>query len=94
MRDVIKIGAHPVQVRCVSDHEIERNKLGDVDTKLSQIRISDRLSRSRKNSVLLHEIIEWLNDDLVLEMNHNQISTLAETLYQVLADNSLFETGR
>lgn len=49
------------------------------------------LKQSKRESVLLHEIIHeisWQND---LDLKENIISTIAESLYQVFMDNKLLK---
>lgn len=54
-----------------------------------EIAIDKELSLSRKFQVLLHEIIEVINMDCELKLEHNQITTLATQLYQVLKNNEI-----
>ncbi len=42
-----------------------------------------------KKTALLHEIIEFINIANGLNMNHNQISVLENSLWQVLHDNKI-----
>lgn len=44
-------------------------------------------SESHQRCVLLHEIIEALNYRLELKLEHNQITSLESSLFQVLRDN-------
>lgn len=39
--------------------------------------------------ILLHEIVECINDRCNLKINHSIMSVLTETLYQVIKDNKL-----
>ena len=51
------------------------------------------LKQSKRESVLLHEIIHeisWQND---LDLKEETVSTIAEGLYQVLVDNKLLREG-
>jgi len=52
-----------------------------------EIVIEKELTSQRKEMTLLHEIIEVINMDCELELKHNQITTLATQLYQVLKNN-------
>jgi len=55
----------------------------------NKIRLWTKLLGTRKAATLLHEIVEaisWQND---LEMNHTQISTLAESLLTLFLQNDL-----
>lgn len=62
--------------------------LGQVNTSQCTIRIcSNANSKEHANCVLLHEIIEALNYRLELKLNHNIITSLESSLFQVFSDN-------
>lgn len=87
----IKIGGHTITIdfecKFIDD---EVYKLGSFDIVKHVIEIRKGLEKSRAESTLLHELIEWLNNDLELGIEHKSITTLAEGLYQIIADNKLF----
>ena len=45
------------------------------------------MSNDLENKVLLHEIIEAINFDYELKLEHQKITILESTLYQVIIDN-------
>lgn len=59
------------------------------------IKIQCDVPESQKEETFLHEIIELIGDMNDLKLNHTQISTLSNCLYQVICDNqSIFKGER
>ena len=56
---------------------------------LNSIQINPGYPQQTQDSTLLHEILEAINNNFEMELKHSQITTLEETLYQVLKDNKL-----
>ena len=56
-----------------------------------QIWIESDIPVQRQEEVLLHEIIESIDTDNELKLEHTQISALSNCLYQALKDNGLLK---
>lgn len=82
----LKIGGHEVKVIY---QEWAANNFGVSDTVPSKIYINSSACESQQASTVLHEIIENINSNCDLQLNHTQVSTLETVLYQVLKDNKL-----
>lgn len=62
--------------------------IGQVNMSRCTITIcSSANSKEHANCVLLHEIIEALNYRLELKLDHNVITSLESSLFQVFSDN-------
>jgi hypothetical protein len=87
----IKIGGHVMELKTGKCPKHFRKKAGKFQGlaifPLNEIYLSDRIAPSKQASVFLHEVLEHLKDLTELEFTHNQLSCLAEQLYQVLVDN-------
>lgn len=83
----IKILGHDYTVKLVDLNETDT--FGTMNSNTSTIRINQNKVQSQIESTLLHEIIEALNMDLELNLEHRQITGLEAGLYQVLKDNRL-----
>lgn len=68
---------------------VERSIFGEMRPVAQEIVIDKLLTNDRKEATLLHEIIEVINGDNELGMEHPQITTLASQLHQVIKDNRL-----
>ena len=74
----------------------DRNKNGVSNCGSSQcytqtIWINSDGKKEYQEAVLLHEIIELLNEECDMDLTHQTISTLATSLYAVLKDNKLIK---
>jgi len=85
----IKFLGHEYEVRQLPQNEIGGGCNGETWMKLHKINIDDYVPQSRKESVLLHEIIEIVNCQFGLELDHWKIGCLEETLYATLKENKL-----
>ena len=56
----------------------------NVDTFNSRIHISEGLKQDQYGECLLHEIIETIDGECDLGMNHQTIATLSSCLYQII----------
>ena len=85
----IKIGGHEIKIVEIIDLDNLDNVGRWVKTK-NEIQIEKNQSQSQKESTLLHEIIEAINDLYELDLNkdYHKITTLETALYQVLKDNN------
>ncbi len=54
-----------------------------------EIHIWNELDRPRYNEAFLHELVEEVNFQYCLDMNHIQIGVLGAVMSQVLLDNNL-----
>lgn len=63
--------------------------LGHHKGAINAIIINSSYPAEIQSMTLLHEIIEAINHNFELGLEHNQICTLEEGLYQVLKDNNL-----
>ena len=65
---------------------------GRLNLKRGEIWVDNTQSLQQQRETLLHEIIEAINIQCDLELNHNQLSTISAVLFQVLEDNKLWNT--
>lgn len=87
----IKIGGQNYKVIIKDlDKSEAQNNCGYCRATDNEIYINTSISQEQQESTLLHEILEALNFNYQLELEHNKIQTLEATLYQVLKDNKLF----
>ncbi len=63
------------------------NNLGEYRIQRNQIAIDSQVEQQLQGAVLIHEIVEVLNFDLELKLQHEILSSLASALYQVIRDN-------
>jgi len=89
----IKILGKSITVKKV--HPIDIDGSGDWDGTWQTIRLESiddpKFPESKMAEAFLHEIIEALNDFCDLKIPHQTISTLSETLFQVIRSNNLKE---
>jgi len=67
----------------------ESGDYGSLNPNTNTIRLNKNKTQSQIESTLLHEIIEALNINLELRLEHPQISALEAGLYQVIKDNQI-----
>jgi GTPase Era involved in 16S rRNA processing len=65
--------------------------LGLCDFAKQKIVLDKNQCQEQKESTLLHEIIEAINNQLELEIPHRVMSALETSIYQVIQDNKLFK---
>ena len=68
----------------------DRDKLGESCGNDLSIVIDSSIPRQNKESVLLHEILEQINYQYELSLNHEKITVLGTALYQIMKDNPSF----
>lgn len=89
----IKIGGHYFVVGY--SHSMINRITGDMmidgmcDLKNHEIVLRPGMNVNQTYSTIIHEVIEAINGLYELELEHRDITTLSETLYQVLTDNDL-----
>lgn len=64
---------------------------GTTDPSLMKIWIHSGISKQQQESTLIYEILEAINHNWELRLEHQQISQLETSLYQVLKDNNLWK---
>ncbi|MFA5745688.1 MAG: hypothetical protein WCX79_01230 [Candidatus Paceibacterota bacterium] len=85
MPDDIKIGGVRYKITPV-DYKISES-YGKTVFESASIHIDDTLSQDMSLATLLHEVIEVINEENELKLEHRAIQTLATQLFQVLKDN-------
>lgn len=83
----IKIGGHKFKVKVDKSLTPEEGSPAHILPWKNEIHISPYMAKSGAEEALLHEVIEGINTRFQLKLNHPQITTLSESLYQVLKDN-------
>jgi hypothetical protein len=61
--------------------------LGEACFTEQRIRLRDILRPDTEREVLLHEVVEVINNECCLELEHKQLGTISAVLYSVLSDN-------
>jgi len=84
----IKFLGHEYSVEQVCSNQLDGAN-GESWYKLCKIRIDKDIPQTRKESVLLHEIVECIDAHFDLKLNHTAIECLEEALYLVLKENKL-----
>ena len=87
----IKIGGHWLKVEFQDRPTKAYDKAGSANSFSNLIILNVELSPSKRWSCLLHEIIHELSWQLDLDLREEQISGIAEGLFQVLTDNGLWK---
>lgn len=89
----LKIGGHRVKVKL--DPHMPEGMDAEYQSDNLLIRICSDVPPTIKESSLIHEIFHVLNGTFDSEvLGHALMDSLAEQLYQVLADNGLLNTQR
>ncbi len=89
----IKICGHRYKIKLLKDR-IKEDGMENPASSFSRtntIWIDLNQAESRIETCLLHEIIEMLNYELELKLEHRTMSELESGLYQVLKDNKLLK---
>lgn len=83
----IRISGHVYSV--VVDKELEANDRTSAQVHLTKhiISVCPYQAESSKAEGVLHEIVEALNSQFELKLEHPKITTLSQGLFQVLVDN-------
>ncbi len=82
----IKIGGLNYSLNYVPAHELDGN-FGECNNRACEIRISDDLPPGLSRSVILHEVIEAINFNAELKLEHPAIMAIEQGIFQVLTDN-------
>lgn len=87
--DKLKIGGMVWRVFFEEHLSSGRELFGETRFMSQEIAIEKRAHPQRCEETLLHEIIEVINHNCELKLEHYKITALASCLYQVLKDNNL-----
>ncbi len=83
----LKICGHIYTLKFTNRPLLNQATVGTMSANSLSIEISTIFPQSRQEEAILHEIIEALNFHLDLKLEHSQLSSLSEGLFQVFADN-------
>lgn len=83
----IKIGGINYEVKYKKNLARDRGNLGECCGNSAEIGLDEDINKNVKDKVLLHEIIEAINFEYELKLEHEKISILESTLYQIIIDN-------
>lgn len=86
----IKISGHVLKIKEVAELDNNQN-LGRYTMSKNEILLDKNSDVQQKESTFFHEIIEALNSMYEIGLKHRDISTLENSLYQVLKDNNLLK---
>lgn len=85
--NVIKIGGFDYIFGEVKNLARDEEALGDSCYNSLTINIDDGIDKSIKAATIIHEIIEQISCINELDLEHNKITTLANSLYEVIVHN-------
>lgn len=85
----VKIGALTYTVVLDPTLSAERGLFGEMCPLMQRINIEANATAEQQEQTLLHEIIEAINNNCELNLEHNQIQTLGFVLHQILKENEL-----
>lgn len=86
----LKIGGRIIDVQFVDGEEnFPDGEMGLSFIQRGLIKIDNTMEEEFQKQVLLHEILEFVNDMFELKLEHYKITCLETALYQVLKDNKL-----
>jgi len=86
--DKIKIGPYEVKIEIVKNRALDRDHAGEYFTRELKIDL-DESYKERHGEILMHEIIEAINDLYNLNIEHHDMMVLGVALYQMLKENKL-----
>lgn len=86
--DEVKVGPYSIKVEVVDNLVIDREHGGEYSPRELKISLDSSL-RKRYGEILIHEIIEAINDIYNLSIKHEDMMVLGVTLYQVLKENKI-----
>ena len=85
----IKIGAHDIHIQLAEPDLLPDGLMGQSNPAFHVIKLADCFPKSQIEETLCHEIIENINANYELNMEHRVIQVLGTVIYQVLHDNRL-----
>lgn len=83
----IKIGPHVYTIQFKEHLARDRSALGSSCNNGTWMEIDPSCPVSIQEETLIHEIIEQINSQHDLNLNHQTISTIANVLYLAIVDN-------
>lgn len=85
--ETIKIGGQIFSI--VLDYNLahDKSEFGDTNFRTLVITIEGSLSQPVKSATLFHEIIEVINEQNELNLSHQKIQCISNSLFQILSDN-------
>lgn len=84
----VKIGPYEIKVEVVENLAVDREHGGEYSPRELKISLDSSL-RKRHGEILMHEIIEAINDIYNLSIKHEDMMVLGIALYQLLIDNAV-----
>lgn len=84
---LIKIGGFDYTFAEAKNLARDEDALGNSCYNSLTINVDESLDKSLKAATIIHEIIEQINCISELDLEHNKITTLANSLYQVISEN-------
>lgn len=93
----VRVGGRDFKIKLLPSVEVGDGEcVGQAFVHRGTVKICKELPADTQASTLLHEILEIINNDFELRLEHQQISTLEASLYGVLRNNPelLKELGR
>jgi len=84
----LKILGHEFTIEKVDANKTQGAN-GETWLKTHEIKINSGIAQTKKESVLLHEIIEIIDSMFGLGLEHTEIECLEEALYCILKENKL-----
>lgn len=84
---MVKIGGIKYKIEYSKDLTRDRGNLGECCCNTSVIRLDSDLGFHMEKKTLLHEIIEAINFEYEMKLEHTKISILETALYQIIIDN-------
>src|SRR5690606_17572679 len=84
--DKVRIGPYDIKVEVVENLAVDREHGGEYSPRELKISLDSSL-RKRHGEILMHEIVEAINDIYNLSIKHGDMMVLGVTLYQVLQEN-------
>ncbi len=90
---MLRILGHRVTVTRVR-RALLSDPMGEADHQRGEIRIVRGLEPSVERATLLHEIVHIVNDHLDLGLSEEQVTGVAQGVFQVLEDNQLGRNRR
>ena len=89
----LKIGAHKFKVLQKTELEVVNGDLGSCQISTCRIWLNTTagIAISQREQSFFHEIVEAINGLYNMKLEHQNIETLAEAMYQVLNDNGMLK---
>jgi hypothetical protein len=85
----LKILGKNVDVNFVEPTRFDKGTYGEADTRGCKIWLSTEGTKESKAITLLHEIIHFVCDDFMVDLDESQIQPLAQALFIVMQENGI-----